>query len=326
MAKTALVWQSCELNTFAFEKLAYGFCRVDTDLKNKTFSEILNQEEQVAIFSKVASSLVSIAWGKYREKYEKPEFFLVKVFSIKLNITLLLLTISRSFLLRSMGKWEVVAISNFKIKLMNPVPEVIRIIYFPCRVYYYEQNCRLFTSCRRALSGLPLRSSRTRSASLVRALSCSRTLNATWPPLTGLTPWCNVHHYLAEGDEALFLEQFRRFGKVVLMKHQYFAGRPNLLTGSHLLTMSLSQQIPAEVFIDSYPTRVWYRGMAPFCQICKSMGHKAADCQHNGKCRECGEAGHLAWACLSRRGGRAWGDGPILANAAPRWTPSLSRP
>ena len=120
------------------------------------------------------------------------------------------------------------------------------------------------------------------------------------------------------------LEQFRRLGKVVLMKHQYFAGRPNLLTGSRVLTMSLSQQIPAEVFIDSYPTRVWYRGMAPFCQICKSMGHKAADCQHNGKCRECGEAGHLARACPSRRGGHAWGDGPILANAAPRRTPSLS--
>ena len=47
------------------------------------------------------------------------------------------------------------------------------------------------------------------------------------------------------------------------------------------------------------------------------MGHKAADCQHNGKCRECGEASHLARACLSRRGGRVWGDGPILANAAP---------
>ena len=126
-----------------------------------------------------------------------------------------------------------------------------------------------------------------------------------------------VHHYPAEGDDALLLEQFRRYGKIVSVKHQYFAGRPNLLTGSRVLTMSLSQQIPAEVFVDSYPTRVWYRGMAPFCQICKSMGHKAADCQHNGKCRECGEAGHLARACPSRRGGRAWGDGPILANAAP---------
>ena len=47
------------------------------------------------------------------------------------------------------------------------------------------------------------------------------------------------------------------------------------------------------------------------------MGHKAADCQHNRKCRECGEASHLACACLSHWGGRIWGDGPILANTAP---------
>ena len=126
-----------------------------------------------------------------------------------------------------------------------------------------------------------------------------------------------VHHYPAEGDDALLLEQFRRFGKIVATKHQHFSGRPSLLTGSRILTMSLSQQIPAEVFVDSYPTRVWYRGMAPFCQICKSMGHKAADCEHNGKCRECGEAGHLARACPSRRGGRAWGVVPVPASAAP---------
>ena len=126
-----------------------------------------------------------------------------------------------------------------------------------------------------------------------------------------------VHHYPAEGDDALLLEQFRRFGKIVATKHQHFSGRPSLLTGSRILTMSLSQQIPAEVFVDSYPTRVWYRGMAPFCQICKSMGHKAAYGEHNGKCRECGEAGHLARACPSRRGGRAWGVVPVPASAAP---------
>ena len=126
-----------------------------------------------------------------------------------------------------------------------------------------------------------------------------------------------VHHYPAEGDNALLLEQFRRFGKIVATKHQHFSGRPSLLTGSRILTMSLSQQIPAEVFVDSYPTPVWYRGMAPFCQICKSMGHKAADCEHNGKCRECGEAGHLARACSSRRGGRAWGVVPVPASATP---------
>lgn len=126
-----------------------------------------------------------------------------------------------------------------------------------------------------------------------------------------------VHHFQAEGDDALLLEEFSRFGKIKASKHQHFAGRPNLLTGSRVLTMSLSKQIPAEVFIGSYPTRVWYRGMAPFCQICKSMGHKAADCEHNGKCRECGEAGHLARACPSRRGGRAWGVVPVPASATP---------
>lgn len=126
-----------------------------------------------------------------------------------------------------------------------------------------------------------------------------------------------VHHYPAEGDDALLLEHFSRFGKIVATKHQHFSGRPSLLTGSRILTMSLSQQIPAEVFVDSYPTRVWYRGMAPFCQICKSMGHKAADCEHNGKCRECGEVGHLARACPSRRGGRAWGVVPVPASATP---------
>ena len=64
MANSALVWQACVLNTFAFEKLAYWFFRVDTDLKNKTFSEILNQEEQVAIFFKVSLFLGFYCMGK----------------------------------------------------------------------------------------------------------------------------------------------------------------------------------------------------------------------------------------------------------------------
>ena len=114
------------------------------------------------------------------------------------------------------------------------------------------------------------------------------------PPSDRPNTMVYVHHYPAEGDDALLLEEFRRYDKIVSVKHQYFAGHPNHLTGSRVLTMSLSQQIPAE-----------------------TMGHKAADCRHNRKCRECGDAGHLARACPSRRGGRVWGDGPILANFAP---------
>ena len=48
--------------------------------------------------------------------------------------------------------------------------------------------------------------------------------------------------------------------------------------------------------------RVWYKSIPPFCQICRISGHKAADCQFNGKCRRCGSPDHKAHACV-----RPWG-------------------
>ena len=121
-----------------------------------------------------------------------------------------------------------------------------------------------------------------------------------------------VHHFPAEGDDALLCEEFRHYGKIVSCKHQYFSGRPNLLTGSRILTISMFRPIPAKVMVDVYRTRVWYRGMQPFCQICKTMGHKAADCEFYGKCKECGAADHRARDCPSRRGGRVWSCEPIV--------------
>ena len=76
-----------------------------------------------------------------------------------------------------------------------------------------------------------------------------------------------VHHYPAEGDDGLLCQEFCRYKKIVSCKNQHFSGRPNLFTGSHILTMSRSKAIPAEVLVDAYSTHVWYRGMQPFCQI-----------------------------------------------------------
>ena len=45
------------------------------------------------------------------------------------------------------------------------------------------------------------------------------------------------------------------------------------------------------------------------------MGHKAADCEFYGKCKECGAADHRARDCSSRRGGRVWSSEPILVKA-----------
>ena len=120
-----------------------------------------------------------------------------------------------------------------------------------------------------------------------------------------------VHYFPAEGDDALIRDELSKYGEVIGIKHQNFSGIPGLLTGSRILTMVLSDPVPAEFRIDGYPVRVWYRGIPPFCQICKVNGHKAADCQFNGKCRRCGSPDHKAHACV-----RPWGQSAVPSEAA----------
>ena len=120
-----------------------------------------------------------------------------------------------------------------------------------------------------------------------------------------------VHYFPAEGDDALICDELRKYGEVIGIKHQNFSGFPGLLTGSRILTMVLSDPVPAEFRIDDYPVRVWYRGIPPFCQICKVNGHKAADCQFNGKCRRCGSPDHKAHACT-----RPWGQSVVPMEVA----------
>ena len=115
-----------------------------------------------------------------------------------------------------------------------------------------------------------------------------------------------VHYFPAEGDDALICDELRKYGEIVSIRHQNFSGIPGLLTGSRILTMVLSDPVPAEFRIDDYPVRVWYRGIPSFCQICKVIGHKAADCRFNGKCRKCGSPDHKAHACV-----RPWGQSVV---------------
>ena len=120
-----------------------------------------------------------------------------------------------------------------------------------------------------------------------------------------------VHYFPAEGDDALICDELSKYGEIVSIKHQSFSGIPGLLTGSRILAMVLSDPVPAEFRIDNYPVRVWYRGIPPFCQICKVNGHKAADCQFNGKCRKCGSPDHKAHACT-----RPWGQSVVPMEVA----------
>ena len=120
-----------------------------------------------------------------------------------------------------------------------------------------------------------------------------------------------VHYFPLEGDDALIRDEQGKYGEVINIKHQSFSGIPGLFTGSRVLTMVLSDPVPAEFRIDDYPVRVWYKGIPPFCQICKISGHKAADCQFNGKCRRCGSPDHKAHACV-----RPWGQPAVSMEVA----------
>ena len=120
-----------------------------------------------------------------------------------------------------------------------------------------------------------------------------------------------VHYFPVEGDDALIRDELGKYGEVVSVKHQSFSGIPGLLTGSRVLAMVLSDPVPAEFRIDDYPVRVWCKGIPPFCQICKISGHKAADCQFNGKCRRCGSPDHKAHACT-----RPWGQSAVPMEVA----------
>ena len=111
-----------------------------------------------------------------------------------------------------------------------------------------------------------------------------------------------VHYFPVEGDDALIREKLSKYGEVISIRHQSFSGIPGLLTGSRVLKMVLLDPVPAQFHIDDYPVRVWYKGIPPFCQICKISGHKVADCQFKGKCRRCGSPDHKAHACV-----RPWG-------------------
>ena len=120
-----------------------------------------------------------------------------------------------------------------------------------------------------------------------------------------------VHYFPVEGDDALIRDELGKYGEVINIKHQSFSGIPGLLTGSRVLTMVLSDPVPAEFRIDDFPVRVWYKGIPPFCQICKVSGHKAADCLFNGKCRRCGSPDHKAHACT-----RPWGQSVVPMEVA----------
>ena len=109
-------------------------------------------------------------------------------------------------------------------------------------------------------------------------------------------PQVLVYHYpYAEDDESL-KSVLEDFGKVLGILHQHYASHNAVSTGTRIVQMIRDRIIRRNLMVDGYCVKVWYVGQPLECDIC-SRGHISRDCPMRGKCRHCGEPGHLVRAC-----------------------------
>ena len=95
---------------------------------------------------------------------------------------------------------------------------------------------------------------------------------------------------------------FSSFGQVHSVQRSEHHGFPGLSDGNRLVKMSMSKDILRDVRLAGFNCRVWYRGQPPYCAICRMTGHRSRACPLSGRCRRCGQSGHMAQECRN-----AWG-------------------
>ena len=93
----------------------------------------------------------------------------------------------------------------------------------------------------------------------------------------------------------------RAFGVVHSCSRQTYPGMPDVSTGTRLVKVTLTKDLPSFARVSGYDVRFWYQGQPQACPVCRSYGHRVKDCPFNGLCRRCRQPGHMARECPSRR-------------------------
>ena len=106
----------------------------------------------------------------------------------------------------------------------------------------------------------------------------------------------HLHHCPTEVPDDDIESCFSEYGSVFSVERTYFDGT-DILTGSRIIKMSLSEDIPSKFYVLRYPCRVWYRDQPLVCFICNQSNHRAAECPLRGLCRNCHLPGHIARNC-----------------------------
>ena len=92
----------------------------------------------------------------------------------------------------------------------------------------------------------------------------------------------------------------RAFGMVHSCVMQTYPGLPEVSTGTRVVKVSLSKDLPSSARVSGFDVCFWYQGQPQACPIL-SFGHRVKDCPFNGVCRRCRQPGHMARECSFRR-------------------------
>ena len=113
------------------------------------------------------------------------------------------------------------------------------------------------------------------------------------------TEVCIEHLPFEVTDDVLrnALAPYGTINSVRLQKH----AESEVLTGTRLVAMALTSDIPVNLRVLRYPCRVLYRGQPRPCPICRDDAHRAYSCPLRGICRRCYKPGHFARNCMSAR-------------------------
>ena len=101
-------------------------------------------------------------------------------------------------------------------------------------------------------------------------------------------------------DDGLIV-YLRAFGVVHSCVMQTYPRLPQVATGTRVVKVTLTKDLPSSARISGFDVRFWYQGQPQACPVCRSYGHRVKDCPFNGLCRRCSQPGHMARECSFRR-------------------------
>ena len=93
----------------------------------------------------------------------------------------------------------------------------------------------------------------------------------------------------------------RAFGVVHSCSMQTYPGMLDVFTGTRVVKVTLTKDLPSSARVSGFDVRLWYQGQPQVCPVCRSYGHRVKDCPFNRLRRRCSQPGHMARECSFRR-------------------------